>query len=153
MLHTGSHYRVEKGFIAQIIAIVSLILGAWLSYRFSNAVSGWIGQYIEGGEQLLNIIAFIVIFIVVILALFAVGKVLEASIKIIMLGWLNKLLGVVFSMIKCILILGLAIMAFNALNETFNLVPEKKLAESLLYTPIKNITFSVFPYIKELLFG
>jgi colicin V production protein len=143
---------LKKGFIAQVVAIIALILGAWLSYRFSSAVSTWIGQWIEGSQQLLQIIAFIIIFIVVVFALHLLGKAIEASIKIIMLGWLNKLLGVAFSMLKCMLIIGLLIMAFNAINETFSLVQESKLAESLLYTPIKNMTYSVFPYIKDMLF-
>lgn len=143
---------LKKGFIAQVVAIIALILGAWLSYRFSSAVSTWIGQWIEGSQQLLQIISFIIIFIVVVFALHLLGKAIEASIKIIMLGWLNKLLGVAFSMLKCMLIIGLLIMAFNAINETFGLVQESKLAESLLYTPIKNMTYSVFPYIKDMLF-
>lgn len=143
---------LKKGFIAQVVAIIALILGAWLSYRFSSAVSTWIGQWIEGSQRLLQIIAFIIIFIVVVFALHLLGKAIEASIKIIMLGWLNKLLGVAFSMLKCMLIIGLLIMAFNAINETFSLVQESKLAESLLYTPIKNMTYSVFPYIKDMLF-
>lgn len=143
---------LKKGFIAQVVAIIALILGAWLSYRFSSAASTWIGQWIEGSQQLLQIIAFIIIFIVVVFALHLLGKAIEASIKIIMLGWLNKLLGVAFSMLKCMLIIGLLIMAFNAINETFSLVQESKLAESLLYTPIKNMTYSVFPYIKDMLF-
>lgn len=143
---------LKKGFIAQVVAIIALILGAWLSYRFSSAVSTWIGQWIEGSQQLLQIIAFIIIFIVVVFALHLLGKAIEASIKIIMLGWLNKMLGVAFSMLKCMLIIGLLIMAFNAINETFSLVQESRLAESLLYTPIKNMTYSVFPYIKDMLF-
>lgn len=143
---------LKKGFIAQVVAIIALILGAWLSYRFSSAASTWIGQWIEGSQQLLQIISFIIIFIVVVFALHLLGKAIEASIKIIMLGWLNKLLGVAFSMLKCMLIIGLLIMAFNAINETFSLVQESKLAESLLYTPIKNMTYSVFPYIKDMLF-
>lgn len=143
---------LKKGFIAQVVAIIALVLGAWLSYRFSSAVSIWIGQWIEGSQQLLQIISFIIIFIVVVFALHMLGKAIEASIKIIMLGWLNKLLGVVFSMLKCMLIIGLLIMAFNAINETFSLVQESKLAESLLYNPIKNMTYSVFPYIKDMLF-
>lgn len=143
---------LKKGFIAQVMAIIALVLGAWLSYKFSTAMSGWIGQWIEGSDQLLQIISFILIFIVVVFALHLLGKAIEASIKIIMLGWLNKLLGVAFSMVKCMLIIGLLIMVFNSINETFDIVKESKLEESLLYTPIKDMTYSIFPYIKEMLF-
>ncbi|MGM9747687.1 MAG: CvpA family protein [Candidatus Cryptobacteroides sp.] len=142
---------IRKGFIAQVVAIVSLILGAWLSYRFSSIVSKWIAGWIEASPQILEIIAYIVIFIVVVMALFAVGKVLESTIKIIMLGWLNRLLGCIFAIVKCALIVGLVVLAFDALNTTFKFVDTSILDKSVLYSPIRSFAANVFPYIKSLI--
>ena len=87
----------------------------------------------------------------VVFALAALGKLTEKTIKIIMLGWLNKLLGVVFSMLKCMLILGFLIIVFNTINAQFDLVSRADLDKSLLYGPIEKIANSVFPYLKELI--
>ena len=87
-----------------------------MSFRFATYVSQWLAQYIQAGDQVLKVTAFALILILVILALGALGKMLEATIKIVMLGWLNKLLGVLFAFLKCILIVGLVIMAFNSFN-------------------------------------
>lgn len=144
---------LRKGFIAQVVSIISIVLGAWLSYRFSTALSAWIGNWIEGSEQILRIIAFIIIFIVVVFALYILARALEASIKIIMLGWLNKLLGLIFSLVKCMLVIGLLIMAFDAINSRMELVPQSYLSESLLYGPARQMAGSVFPYLKELIFS
>ena len=140
----------RKGFIAQVIAIVAIIAGIWMSFKFSKLVAGWIGQYIEASGQVLQIVAFALILVLVIVALGALAKLLEASVKIVMLGWLNKLLGVIFSLLKCILIVGLVILAFNSVNAQFHLVKEETLLESRFYHPIKNTANSVFPYLKEL---
>ena len=86
-------------------------------------------------------------------ALFALGKILEKTIKIIMLGWLNRLLGVLFSMLKCILIVGFLIIVFEAVNGQFHIVSEKYLAESVMYTAFRDIAYSVFPYFKRLIMG
>ena len=67
------------------------------------------------------------------------------------LRWLNKLLGAVFSLLKTGLIIGLLIMAFSSLNETFHLVQESVLNESVLYQPLKKLAFEVFPYLKDML--
>lgn len=142
---------LRKGFIAQAIAIASIILGVWSSARFATIVSSWIGRYITASEQVLKIVAFALILVVVFLILAALGKSLEAVIKLVMLGWVNKLLGVVFSLLKCFLILGLAIMAFHSLNSTFHFVKPEYLAESVLYGPVKSLADSVFPYIKDML--
>lgn len=142
----------SKGFISQVIAIVSIIAGVWMSFHFATMVSGWLGQYIQGSEQVLKIVAFTLIFIAVIAVLALLGKFLEGTVKLIMLGWLNRLLGVVFSLLKAGLIVGLAIMAFCSLNNTFQFVSEETLNSSILFPPLKDLAYTVFPYLKELLF-
>ncbi|MGM9734892.1 MAG: CvpA family protein [Candidatus Cryptobacteroides sp.] len=142
---------IRKGFIAQVISIISIVAGIWLSFRFSKLLAGWIGQYIEASGQVLQIVAFALILVLVIIGLFALGKLIEATIKIVMLGWLNKLLGATFSILKCALILGLCVMAFNSINSTFNIVSEDTLSGSLLYGTLKSTAYSVFPYLQGLL--
>lgn len=143
---------LRKGFIAQAIAIISIVAGVWLSFRFSTIVSAWLTQYIPASGQVLKIVAFALILILVILAFRALGKFIEATIKIVMLGWLNRLLGALFSLLKCALIIGLVIMAFNALNNTFHIISDDTLYASSMYPPLKRFAYSVFPYLKDLLF-
>lgn len=142
---------VRKGFIAQAISIISIILGIWASARFANIVTAWIAQYITASEQVLKVVAFALILVLVFLILAALGKMLEGVFRLAMLGWLNKLLGVVFALIKTGLIVGLAIMAFSSLNDTFKFVQESVLNESVLYPPLKKFAFEVFPYLKDML--
>ena len=142
---------VRKGFISQAISIISLIAGVWASAKFANLVGEWLSQYITASEQVLKVVSFAIILIVVFIILGLIGKVLDKIIRLVMLGWLNKLLGVVFSLAKCLLILGLITLAFNSLNTSFNLVKPEVLSESILYPVIKEITDTVFPYIKSLL--
>lgn len=143
---------IRKGLVSQVIAIISILAGVYLSFEFSSAVSGWLGQYFEGSEQVLKIVAFALILIAVAAVLTILGKLIEGMLKIVMLGWLNRLLGAVFSFFKCALIIGLLVMIFNSLNETFNLVSEEELAKSVLYPYIRNFVDTVFPYLKDLFF-
>lgn len=142
-----------KGFISQAISIVSLILGIWASGRFAGVVCQWLSQYINGSEQVLRIVAFSLIFIAIITALILAGKALEAVIKLVMLGWVNRLLGALFSLVKWLLVIGLVIIAFNAINESFNLVSQDTLAQSKLYPLITEFANRIFPYLKNLLLG
>ena len=80
------------------------------------------------------------------------GKLIEGTVKLIMLGWLNRLLGVIFSLVKAGLIVGLVIMAFCSLNNTFQFVNEETMNSSVLFPPLKNMAYTVFPYLKELFF-
>lgn len=142
---------IRKGFIAQAVSIISIVLGIWASARFANIVSSWIAQYITASEQVLKVVAFALILLLVFLALAALGKMLEGMFKLVMLGWLNKLLGVIFALLKTGLIVGLVIMAFSSLNDNFRFVQESVLNESVLYPPLKKLAFEVFPYLKDML--
>ena len=57
----------------------------------------------------------------------------------------------VFALIKCVLILGVAALVFDYINDTFNLVSQEYIASSSLYGTIKEIADVVFPFIKNLL--
>ena len=142
---------IRKGFIAQAISIISIIVGIWASARFADVVAAWVAQYITASEQVMKIVAFALILIVVFFLLGLLGKALEGIFNFVLLGWLNKLLGVVFALLKTALIVGLVIMAFSSLNDTFHLVKEEVLNESVLYPPLKKVAFDVFPYIKDML--
>lgn len=141
---------LRKGFIAQVVAIISLVLGGWLAYKFSAVVTEWLAQWLDVTGQALNIISFILIFAVVVTLLFLLGKILEASVKIILLGWLNKLLGLVFALFKYALVIGLLVILFDSINDKFSLVSRSYLDSSFMYSGLKSISYSVFPYLKSL---
>ena len=142
---------IMKGFIEQAIALVSLILGAWLAFKFSTVVSGWLQPYFGVSETVLNVISFAVIMVAVVLVLFVLSKILTGVTKLVMLGWLDRLLGLVFALLKAGLLIGIAIILFDTLNVKFEFVEEKVLDESVLYAPIRDIAYVIFPYLKELL--
>ena len=122
-----------KGLTEQIVAIFSIIIGAWASFRFSGWVCGWLGQYIEASEKILHIIGFVVVFIAVVVALRLVGKLIKVTIKFVMLGWLDRLLGGIFSILKAGLILGIVVLLFNTIQTTFGIVSDETLSNSVLY--------------------
>lgn len=142
---------LRKGFISQAISIVSIVAGVWASANFANLVSDWLAQYLEAPEQVLRIVSFAIIMIVVFIILGLIGKLLHGIIQLVMLGWVNRLLGAAFAFAKAILILGVLILIFNSINANFNLVDAKVLEESVLYPIIKDISDIVFPYLKSIL--
>lgn len=142
---------VMKGFIEQAVALVSLILGAWLAFKFSIVVGEWLQPFFKVSETVMHVISFAVIMIAVVLVLFVLGKLLAGISKIVMLGWLDRLLGLVFALLIAGLLVGIGIILFDTLNAKFELVDNAVLDESVLYSPIRDIAYTVFPYLKELL--
>ena len=130
---------------------MSVIVGIWASARFANFVADWVAQYITASEQVIKVVAFALILVVVFIVLGLLGRLLEKILNFAFLGWVNKLLGVIFSLLKAFLIIGLVILAFNSLNNALELVKPEVTDDSVLYNPMKNLANSIFPYIKNML--
>ncbi|MCI1640777.1 MAG: CvpA family protein [Bacteroidales bacterium] len=141
-----------KGFISQAAGLLALVIGVWLSFKFTNLICDWLSLYIHASKTILYIIAFVLILGIVYMGFLLLGRLLRAGIKIILLGWLDKLLGLLFAAFKVSLVLGLLIILFNTLNTKFNLVNADILNNSLLYNPLKNFAYTIFPYLKLFLF-
>jgi len=146
-------HGISKGFVNQAFSLLGLILGAWLAYKFSNMAGEWLESFAELSPALLHVIAFALILLVVIVFVHLAGKIIEKIVKVVMLGWLNKLLGAVFSLLKTFLLIGLIVILFDSLNSNIPIVSPEKLEDSILYGPIKELANLVFPFIKELIFN
>jgi len=142
---------LRKGFISQAISITSIVIGIWASVYFANSVTGWLSHYISASEQIMKLIAFIVIIVGVFLILGILGRLLESILNFAFLGWVNKLLGVIFSLLKAFLILGLLLTVFHSINTAFGLLKPEVINGSILYMPLKNLADTIFPYIREIL--
>ncbi len=140
-----------KGLTEQVVALVSLVVGAWAAFRFSGLVCTLVQPRLHIDEKMLHIIVFILMIILIAVAFRLLGKVIKASIKFITLGWLDKLLGAAFSVVKTGLVIGILLILFSSVNAEYGFVSSDSLAKSRMYEPVKNMTCGIFPYFKELL--
>lgn len=144
---------ITKGFISQAFSLVALVLGAWFSFKFAGPLGEWLKSYADLPGPILNVIAFALILVIVVLVLKMTAMTFERLLKVVMLGWLDKLLGVVFALIKAVLIIGLVIVLLDSVLNLIPFISSDTLNESILYHPIKDIANIIFPYLKELIFN
>lgn len=141
---------LRKGFIYQLVSLAALVVGVWLSYTFSTSLAELLKNYLSMSSTLLNCIAFVLIFFGVYFILFLLGGLLRKIVRILLLGWVDKLLGILFAIARNAIIVGLLIIMFNAVNSTFPLVDAEYLAQSRVYNTLADFTSSIFPYLKQL---
>jgi len=142
-----------KGFISQAMGLVGLVAGVWLAFHFSELVCSWIAPYLGGiSDSTLHIIGFVLVLFVVILLLALVGRLIKGLFKFASLGWVDHLLGLIFGLCTCVLVIGLLISVFEAVNVHHTIVTEEALGKSKLYGPLRDLTYQIFPFLKALLF-
>ena len=142
---------ISRGFVSQAASLLALILGVWLSFKFSVPVGEWLKEYLELPGTVIHVVSFALILTAVVLGLNLLAGMVEKVLEFVMLGWLNSLLGAVFALAKAVHALGLIFLLLTTLNSTLELIPGKYFDESVLYEPVKNIADIVFPYIKEVI--
>ena len=143
---------LSKGFIHQVFSLVGMVLSVWMAFKFTNTLCAWLGPMLEVNKTVLWVISFIIIVVAVILLVNFLGSLVEKLVKVVMLGWLDMLLGVVLAIVKAALAIGVAVLLFDAVNDKLSLVNAEVLSKSVLYTPLHDVAQLIFPYLKTLLF-
>ncbi|HRT34136.1 MAG TPA: CvpA family protein, partial [Bacteroidales bacterium] len=71
-------------------------------------------------------------------------------IKLIMLGWLDKLLGALLAILKCAVIISVLIYILNSLNTHLNFIPQSILSQSKVYSFVGKIAPKIYPYFEKI---
>lgn len=142
---------IQKGLVEQLISLVSIFVGAWMAYRFAEPLSVWLTQFINVEPKILGVASFAVIVILTVFLLALLGKLLAKTLKLASLGFVDKLLGVVFALLKAALIIGLLIFVFDTFNTKWNIVNPDVLDGSVIYGALHGAAMKVFPYLQNLL--
>lgn len=85
----------SRGFIVAIFSFLAIITGLAAAIKFSVLVSAWLQGNTNMGAQWLPFISFAAVMIVVIILVKLIANILQKSIELVLLGWLNKLGGIV----------------------------------------------------------
>ena len=147
------YFGIKSGLVRQIVSLCVIILGISLSMKFTNIAAEWLLQFIDINPKWMTIISFTLIFITVALLLNLIGKIIEKVIQISMLGWLNRLLGLILSLFKVSLIVALCVVLLDNVNSMMSIIPNNEIDNSVLYEPMVKYANTIFPYLKSLFYN
>lgn len=139
----------RKGLIIGLATLAALIFGTWAGFYFSDLVSGLIEKGFDYHGKYINIISFLIIFASVIVLVRILGHTLTKGAKAIALGWLNKLTGGVFGILKAAVILSVVIYFMNRFDEDRSFIPMEMRQNSMLFPVIEGLAPVFIPKMKE----
>ena len=148
-------YAFIKGFynglINEIASFLGLFIGAIVSYTFSDNLSEILDSYFEIDPKVLNILSFILLFIITSLCFTIAGKSLTKLIKFISLGTINRLLGGLFSSLKFIIVIVSISMVINYLSELLmiEIIPLDQTNNSKVYPVLIDIGNLILDYLNN----
>jgi len=130
-----------KGFVIEIASLIAMVLGVYGAIHFSYFIS----DLLKIDSPYAPLIYFAITFLIIVIVVFLFAKMLEKSINLLALGFLNKLAGAVFGMLKIAFILSVLLIFINKLDSKTSIIPEETREGSLLYAPISAFAPLVIP--------
>ncbi len=123
----------RSGLIVGLFSLVAIIIGVAAAMKLSSVLAAYLGERINISKELLPIISFAIVFLVVLLLIRLVAKFIEKVFQSVLLGWVNRLAGVVFFIVIYTLVY--SVLIFYA--EQMKLLLPVTTEHSVLYTFIK----------------
>jgi membrane protein required for colicin V production len=139
----GFYKGITRGLIVEAATIAAFFLAIWVAVHFCDWLTGVAHEKFD--SQYLPLIAFAVLFLGVLILVFFVAKLAERTVKAGALGWLNKLAGAVFGVLKFGLILSLVIFISEAIEKSYPFLKGSTKEGSLLYEPVSKIAPAIIP--------
>lgn len=143
----------RRGLIVAIFSFLGIVIGIAAALKFSVAVADWFHDNTNIGVQWLPFISFILVMIGVIIILRWIANMLEAAIDLVLLGWLNKLGGIIFYV--GIYLLVYSIVLFYAAK--MGIIKQETIDASQTYAVIEpwgpvviNAMGSIFPFFRDM---
>jgi len=139
----------KNGFIIEICTLLALLVGIYAGIHFSDGTANFLKTNWNFDSEYMPVIAFTVTFLAVGALVFFGGKMLEKVVDVAHLTPLNKFLGVLFALIKILYFISVFVVLLESYDEKGDFIKEETKSESILYEPIKTISLTTIPRLKE----
>lgn len=123
----------QRGLIVAVFSIAGLIIGLAAALKLSTIVAAWIGQSTNISTKWLPLIAFIVVFFVVVLLVRWGAALVEKGVELAFLGWANKIGGIIVYLLLYTILF--SVLLFFA--KQVSIFSETAIAESKTYAYIE----------------
>jgi membrane protein required for colicin V production len=110
-------YGLVRGLFRGLVKEVSSIIGVLGGFLAAYSFYGWVAGYLSGlvsSPTYRNLLAFLIIFCGVVIVVNVLAIIIKYLLKIVFLGWLDRLGGVVFGFVKSALIVAVLFLALTA---------------------------------------
>ena len=138
-----------NGLVKEVASLAALILGIWGAIKFSFFTAGKLYDYFDMTGQYVGVIAFIITFGLIVVVIHFVGIMADKIINAVALGFVNRLLGIVFGVLKAVLIMSVIFAVLNAIDAKKSFLPKTTIERSKFYSPISDFAPAIFPIIGE----
>lgn len=132
-----------------IASLAALVLGIIGAIQLRPLFASFLDSLFDISPDYINIIAFSVAFVVIVLLVNMVAHLVERLIKAVALNFINRLLGMAFGLLVTAFVLSMILWPLNQINAEKQIIKPERIDNSLLYKPLSAFAPAIFPYLKK----
>src|SRR5210317_876877 len=102
-----------RGLVKELSSIIGVLGGFYAAYTYYPLVAGLLSRLIRDISYL-NILSFLIIFCGVLIIVGVLGVIIKYLLNIAFLGWVDRIGGVVFGVLKGVLIVSILFITLTA---------------------------------------
>lgn len=148
-LASGFYKGYKNGLFIELASLISFIIGIYVAIKFSYVVSGFLAKSVSWSPKTIQVSAFIITLLLVIIAIRLLAKALTGLVDFAFLGWVNNIAGALFATIKSALFAGIVLSLFQKVNINNMIVSEKTQENSLLFNPCVKTAEIILPVLTD----
>ncbi|HRP53653.1 MAG TPA: CvpA family protein, partial [Fluviicola sp.] len=107
----------KHGFIIELFTLLAIIVGIYVGIHFSDYTANWLKNSFGWTSEYTPVVSFTITFLAVGALIYFGGKTIEKMVKIAQLSSINKMLGVVFALVKTVYILSIFFVLIESYDE------------------------------------
>ena len=149
VLLIGAWRGFAKGLLLSVASLVGLVGGIWAASHFSHLVAEHLSKHVSWSVNTLHMASLALTFLLVVVGVHLLAKLLEKVLDLVALGFVNKLAGAVFGLLKVALILSFVMLLLNQTLGPRAWLPESEPA-SVLIGPVEALAPAITPALNRL---
>ncbi len=139
----------KKGMIHMVASLAALVLGIFGAIKLRPMFASLLDSIFDISPDYMNVIAFSVAFVFIVLLVHLVAFVLEKLIKAVALNLVNRLLGMGIGLLVTAFVISMILWPVNQVNAEKQIIKPERIEGSILYKPLSAFAPAVFPYLKK----
>ena len=120
---------LRKGFIVAVFSFIAFIVGLVAALKLSTVVAAYLDDSVNISARWLPFLSFALVFLLVVVLVRLLAAVVESTVEMAMMGWVNRVAGVMLYAVLYIVIF--SVLLFFATEMSF--LDEETLQESASY--------------------
>lgn len=143
----GAYSGFKKGLIAQVVGIIGLCIGIWAGTQHPEWTYFLIKDRVM--DEYLSIVAFIILFLVVVFTAALITKAIEKIVNFVQLKMVNKIGGVLLGITKVLAFLMVAVFILEQWDKENFLIPQETKQSSVLFPILHETSVVLLPEIQN----